>query len=157
MTDETHAIRSILDEQENAWRAGDAAAFSRAATSQIIFTNVVGLFSVGRMDFEVQHRHIFSTFYKGSTLRQVVEQITFIRPDVAIVNTLTEVTGFGALPPVIQAKDGVLKTRLEQVIVRSEEGWKVTAFHNVIVHPQAASTAPSSDPPSVSSIGKGAP
>ena len=153
MTEETDAIRAILDEQEEAWRAGDAAAFSRAATSEIVFTNVVGLFSVGRTGFEAQHRHIFSTFYKGSTLRQVVEQITFVRPDVAIVNTLTEVTGFGALPPIMPTQDGVLKTRMEQVLVRVEAGWKVAAFHNVIVHPQAVAAAPSSGAASVSPAG----
>lgn len=145
MTDETESLRAILDEQESAWRAGDAAAFSRATAPDVIFTNIVGLFSVGRAGFEAQHHHIFSTFYKGSTLRQHVEQIRFIRPDVAIMNTLTEVTGFGALPHVVQAQDGVLRTRLEQVFLRSEEGWQIVAFHNVVVHPQAAATAPSSE------------
>lgn len=135
MTDDGQAIRILLDAQEDAWRAGDAAAFSHAAKAEIVFTNVMGLFSVGRAGFEAQHRHIFSSFYKGSTLRQVVEQLSFVRPDVAIVNTLTEVTGFGALPPVIRAYDGVLKTRLEQVMERTDDGWKVAAFHNVVVHP----------------------
>ncbi|WP_066804277.1 SgcJ/EcaC family oxidoreductase [Sphingomonas asaccharolytica] len=142
MTEETDAIHALLAEQENAWRSGDAAAFSRAATPEIVFTNVVGLFSVGRAGFEAQHRHIFSTFYKGSILRQVVEQITFVRPDVVIANTLTEVIGFGALPPAIRPYDGVLKTRLEQVMVCTEGSWKVAAFHNVIVHPQASAVVP---------------
>jgi uncharacterized protein (TIGR02246 family) len=143
VTDETESLRAILDEQESAWRAGDAAAFSRATAPDVIFTNIVGLFSVGRAGFEAQHHHIFSTFYKGSTLRQEVEQIRFIRADVAIVNTLTEVTGFGALPHVVPVQDGILRTRLEQVFWRSDEGWQIVAFHNVVVHPQSAMTAPS--------------
>jgi uncharacterized protein (TIGR02246 family) len=142
MTEDTAALRAILDEQDQAWCAGDAAAFSRSAASDIVFTNVVGLFSVGREPFEAQHRHIFATFYKGSTLRQLVERISFVRPDVAVVNTVTKVTGFGALPPVLPAQDGVLTTRLEQVLVRTNEGWQVVSFHNVVVHPQAAATAP---------------
>ncbi len=136
------AIRSILDAQEEAWRGGDAAAFSHDVTAQIVFTNVVGLFSIGRAGFEAQHHHIFSTFYKGSILQQAVEQMTFVRPDVAVVNTLTQVTGFSALPPGIPAHHGVLKTRLEQVMVHTEDGWKVAAFHNVIVHRQPASVEP---------------
>jgi uncharacterized protein (TIGR02246 family) len=142
MADDTQAIRAILDEQELAWNAGDAAAFSRATTAGVVFTNVVGLFSIGRPGFEGQHRHIFATFYKGSTLTQVVENITFVRPDVAIVNTLTQVTGFGDMPHAIRAQDGVLKTRLEQVMVKSDAGWTVAAFHNVIVDPDAAAAAP---------------
>lgn len=142
MMDETAALQSILDEQDEAWCAGDAAAFSRHMASDVVFTNVVGLFSVGREPFEDQHRHIFATFYKGSSLRQLVERINFVRPDVAVVNTLTKVTDFGVLPPVLLAQDGVLTTRLEQVFVLTGEGWQVAAFHNVVVHPHAAATAP---------------
>jgi uncharacterized protein (TIGR02246 family) len=146
MTDPEDAIRALLDEQEQAWQAGAAASFSRAVAPDIVFTNVVGLFSIGRAAFEAQHRHIFSTFYKGSILRQTVERITRLGPRVAIVNTLTEVTGFGVLPPAITAKDGVLSTRLEQVLVEEGNKWQVAAFHNVIVHPHAAAAAPPIDP-----------
>jgi uncharacterized protein (TIGR02246 family) len=142
MTDTTDAIRALLDEQERAWRAGDAEAFSRAMAPGVVFTNVVGLFSIGREGFEAQHRHIFATFYKGSTLRQTVERITYVRPDVAIVNTLTQVTGFGALPSAIPTSGGTLTTRLEQVLVREHGGWQIAAFHNVVVHPDAAAAAP---------------
>lgn len=142
MTDATDAIRALLDVQERAWQAGDAEAFSHPTAPDIVFTNVVGLFSIGRAGFEAQHRHIFSTFYKGSTLTQSVERIIFVRPDVAIVNTLTEVTGFGLLPPAIPASGATLTTRLEQVLVRESGGWQIAAFHNVVVHPDAAAAAP---------------
>ncbi len=142
MTDDTQAIQAILDAQQEAWQAGDAAAFGRDATADIVFTNVIGMFAVGLAGFEAQHRQIFATFYKGSKLRQEVEQITFVRPDVAIVNTLTQVTGHGPLPPVFPPHDGALHTRLEQVMVRSAGGWKVAAFHNVIVTPGAPETRP---------------
>jgi uncharacterized protein (TIGR02246 family) len=142
MNDETIAIETILNAQQAAWCEGDASEFSRAVAPDVVFTNVVGLFMVGREGFEAQHRHIFSTFYKGSILRQSVERIAFVRPDVAIVNTLTHVTGFGALPPAISSADSVLRTRLEQVMSRTDDGWRVLAFHNVVVHPLAETTAP---------------
>lgn len=144
MMEEIEAIRAILDEQDNAWR-GDAMAFARSAASDIVFTNVMGVFSIGHAPFEAQHRYIFATFYKGSFLRQRLERTSFVRPEVVVVNTLSEVTNFGALPPFLQAQaqDGVLMTRLEQVLVRREERWQVATFHNVVVHPQAATTAPS--------------
>lgn len=143
--DDTTALKAILVGQEEAWRAGDAAAFARSAAAAIVFTNVVGLFSVGRDPFEAQHRHIFETFYKGSALQQFIEQISFVQPDVAIVNTRTKVTGFGTLPPVLQVQtvDGALTTRLEQVLVRTNDAWQVVAFHNTIVNPRAEATAPS--------------
>ena len=144
MTHSTDAIRALLDEQERAWQAGDAEAFSRAMAPDVVFTNIVGLLSIGRVGFEAQHRHIFATFYMGSSMRQTVERITYVRPDVAIVNTLTTVTGFGVLPPVIAAKEGILATRLEQVLVGSDHDWLVAAFHNVVVQLDAAATAPAS-------------
>lgn len=144
MTDRTDGIRALLDEQEQAWRSGDAEAFSRSAAPDIVFTNVVGLFSIGRDPFEAQHRHIFSTFYRGSTMRQVVERISCVRPDVAIVNTRTEVTGYGTLPRAIVAHEDMLITRLQQVLVQGDDGWRVAAFHNVVVHPNAAAAAPPS-------------
>lgn len=143
MSETNDAIRLLLDEQERAWQAGDAEAFSRNASPDIVFTNVVGLFSIGRVGFEAQHRHIFATFYKGSTLTQQIERIAYVRSDVAIVNTLTQVTGFGTLPSAIPAADGILTTRLEQVLVEGSSGWQIAAFHNVVVHPGAAAAAPS--------------
>lgn len=144
MIDATDAIRALLDEQERAWQAGDAEAFSLATTPDIVFTNVVGLFSVGRAGFEAQHRHIFAAFYKDSIMRQTIERITFVRPDVAIVNTLTQITGFDALPLIFPSHDGTLRSRLEQVLARDDNGWRVAAFHNVFVHPNASAAAPPS-------------
>ncbi len=98
------------------------------------------MFSVGRVPFEMQHERIFTTFYKGSTMRQTVAHIAFVRPDVAIVDTLTEVSGFGPLPPPIarHVGDGVIRTRLEQVMVRERGRWQVAAFHNVPIDAAAA-------------------
>ena len=133
---------AILAAQDAAWAAGDADAFARAVTDDVVFTNVVGMFAVGRAAFTGQHAHIFATFYKGTTLTQRIEHVTLVRPDVAVVNSLTEVTGFGAMPAAFPALDGVLATRLEQVMVHEGGSWRVAAFHNVIVNPQAASAAP---------------
>ncbi len=150
MTDADHAaIRAILAAEEAAWAAGDAAAFSAAVTDDVVFTNVVGMFSVGRVPFEKQHEHIFTTFYRGSTMRQTVAHIAFVRPDVAIVDTMTEGSGFGDLPPAIAVHliDGVIRTRLEQVMVKNDGEWRVAAFHNVPMNERALAAAAGGPPP----------
>ncbi len=136
------AIEAIVAEQDAAWRAGDAAAFSGRVADDVVFTNVVGMFAIGRAPFEEIHAHIFATFYKGSKLSQSIANIAWIRPDVAIVDTLTEVTGFGALPPGAEAIDGALRTRLEQVMVRNDGVWSVASFHNVPINPRALPGGP---------------
>ena len=136
------AIRAVLDRQVAAWGAGDAEAFAADARADVVFTNVVGMFSVGRAAFVAQHARIFSTFYKGTTMTQTVEAQTFVRPDVAVVNTLTGLEGVVALPPGFPHAAGPLKSRLEQVMVREGDGWRVAAFHNVLVTPLADGPPP---------------
>jgi uncharacterized protein (TIGR02246 family) len=135
------SLETLLREEQDAWNDGDAAAFAARVHPEVVFTNIVGMFSVGKTPFEAQHARIFSTMYKGSTLKQTIVHLFFVRPDVAIVDTLTEVTGFKNLPPGSEAVDGVLRTRLEQVCVRNGGDWWVAAFHNVVVNPAILSGA----------------
>ena len=136
------AITRILAAEEAAWNAGDAVAFAAATTPDVVFTNIIGMFSVGRAPFVAQHERIFATIYKGSTMTQTVEHIALVRPDVAVVDTLTSVRGFASLPPGMAATDGALRTRLEQVMVRGDSGWTVAAFHNVAVNAAALAGGP---------------
>lgn len=138
------AIDAILDAQSSAWADGDAAAFGASATDGVVFTNIVGMFSVGRAPFVGQHAHIFSTIYKGSRMSQEVVNITLVRPDVAIVDTLTTLVGAQHRPPGIELVDGAIRTRLEQVMVKEGDKWLVASFHNVPIQPSAGSAAPPS-------------
>ncbi len=135
------AILAMIDAQSQAWNAGDAVAFGERALPDIVFTNIVGLFSVGAEPFEAQHAHIFATIYQGSRMVQRLERVTMASDDVAIVDTLAAVTGYRRLPPGVEPIDGALTTRLEQVIVRRDGGWWMQAFHNVPVNPAAATVA----------------
>ncbi len=130
------AITHILDDEGAAWAAGDAAAFAAHVLPDISFANTVGMFSVGKAPFVAQHRAIFSTIYKGSQMRQFVAAMTFVKPDVAVVDTISKLSGALQLPTGLAAVDGVLYTRLEQVMVKRGEIWSVAAFHNVPIQPK---------------------
>lgn len=135
------SLESLIQEEDLAWTNGDAAAFAARVHPEVVFTNIVGMFSVGKGPFEAQHARIFSTMYKGSTLEQTIVHVFFVRPDIAIVDTLTKVSGFQSLPPGSEAVDGVLRTRLEQVCVRNGGEWWVASFHNVPINPAILSGA----------------
>jgi uncharacterized protein (TIGR02246 family) len=135
-------IAAVLDRQMAAWAAGDAEAFSGDVTDNVVFTNIVGMFVVGRPGFQQQHAHIFSSFYKNSLMRQTVEHITFVRADVAVVDTLTEVEGGGPFPPDFPRHGERVRTRLEQVMVHDGERWRVAAFHNVPIPPGFTGSPP---------------
>ncbi|WP_340316140.1 SgcJ/EcaC family oxidoreductase [Rhizorhabdus argentea] len=130
------AIAHILDDEGAAWAAGDADAFAAHVLPDVSFANSVGMFSVGKAPFVAQHKTIFSTIYKGSQMRQFIAAITFVKPDVAIVDTVTKLSGAQQLPTGTAAVDGVLYTRLEQVMVKRGGSWSVAAFHNVPIQPK---------------------
>ena len=136
------AIEAILTRQSVAWGAGDASAFAADTQEGVLFTNVVGMFSIGRAPFIAQHEHIFSTIYKGSRVDQEIVAITLVRPDVAIVDTLTKLVDAPHRPPGIELIDGAVRSRLEQVMVKDGSEWKVASFHNVAVNPAFATVAP---------------
>ena len=138
---DTIEIDAILARQSAAWEAGDAIAFAADVQNGVLFTNIVGMFSIGRGPFVDQHDHILSTIYKGSKMVQDIVAITFIRPDLAIVDTLTRLVDAPHRPPGIELIDGAIRTRLEQVIVKDDAKWKVASFHNVAVHPAAVDGA----------------
>ena len=134
-------IEAVLADEDGAWSRGDAEGFAAAAADGIVFTNVVGMFTVGRAPFVRQCACIFAGRYRGSRLVQTIEHITFVRPDVAIVSTLLAITGYESLPLGAHSDDGVLRTRSEQVITLDDGRWRVASFHNVPVNLAAIAAA----------------
>jgi uncharacterized protein (TIGR02246 family) len=133
--DET-AVRNIVQEEITAWNSGDAAAYSRHFAADGTFTNVRGQFFTGRQAFTEVHDVAFKGQFHGSTLKQDIISLKFVRPDVVAVEVLTSVTGIQKLSPGTKTDDkGRLRTRLLQVMVKDGGGWKIVAYHNTDVKP----------------------
>jgi uncharacterized protein (TIGR02246 family) len=127
-------IRKVIDAEEDAWNRGDAKAFAARFQEEGSFTDVFGTVSRGRVQLESRQSELFTAHFKGSLLALKVRKIRFLRPDVAIVDIDTEVTGSHKLPPAIHVDaDKVLRTRLQQVMAKTGTDWMVAAFHNVDV------------------------
>lgn len=135
---DSKAIVEMVMREEAAWNRGDAAAFSEKFDPDGTFTNIVGTVLFGHDAFEKQHAQIFSTIYKGGTLKFTIRRISFPGPDVAMVDIDTEVTNYLMIPPGIPVpRDGVLRTRLLEVLARKDGTWWIVAFHNVVFLPPA--------------------
>jgi uncharacterized protein (TIGR02246 family) len=127
-------IKQIISRQQEAWNCADAAGFSQHCDESVSFTNIVGKVYFGRNLFDERHADIFSTIFKGSALNLSILRIHFPNPDVAIADLAAAVTNYKALPPGIKSpEDGVLRTSLMQVFVRTELGWRMVVYHNVDV------------------------
>lgn len=130
------AIWKIISDETEAWNRGDAREYSRHFHEDGGFTNVVGMVFLGRKEFEQKHAEIFSTIFKGSTLRQTIRTVHFVTTDVAVVDVDTEMTGYAALPPGVQpGADGILRTRLQQVLLKQDGTWWIADYNNVDVKP----------------------
>ena len=133
--DET-AVRKIIQDQTTAWNNGDAKAYSQHFASDGTFTNLLGMFFIGRDAFRERHDQIFKAAYRGSTKHEDLVSIKFVRPDVVIVETLQTITGYHKLLPGTSADaKGRLRTRLLQVLVKDGGEWKIASYHNVDVKP----------------------
>ena len=91
-----------------------------------------------------EHDSLFKRPFHGSTLKQDIVSLKFVRPDVAVVEVLTSVTGIPKLFPGTNTDDkGRLRTRLLQVDLKDGGEWKIAAYHNTDVKPGV----PVPDPP----------
>jgi len=130
------AIRKIVEDETATWNKGDAVGYSRHFAAAGTFTNIRGQFFSGYPAFLKQHEAIFQNIFRNTTLRQDVVSLKFIRPDVAVIETLTSVAGVAQAPPGVSTDDkGRIRTRLLQVVAKERGEWKVVVYHNVDIKP----------------------
>jgi uncharacterized protein (TIGR02246 family) len=132
------AIQSILQEEVTSWNNGDAATYSKHFAENGTFTNIRGMFFTGHQQFLDRHVEIFKGMFAKTVLQQDIVSFRFLSPDIAIVETLTWITGFakGGSPKSIHIDDkGRLHTRLLQVFQKQVGDWKIVVYHNVDLKP----------------------
>lgn len=133
---ELHAVvTDLLTSQALAWQSGDAAAFAERTADDVVFTNVVGMFSLTKDDFVAQHERIFGSLYRETSIRQTVENVARLTPDTALVNTYVKVDGAIQSPPGVVPIQGVIHLRVAQLLVRRDGEWRIAAYTNIAVRP----------------------
>ena len=121
------ASSETLATLEKAWNAGDGAAFGAPFTEDAVFVDIRGSRHRSRRAIEAGHQGIFDSIYRGSTVRYQVESVDRPATDVAVVHaaaTLEAPTGPLA---------GVNRSNLTLVLVRGNDGWAVSTFHNTLL------------------------
>ncbi len=139
------AIRSILQEEVTAWNKGDAQTYSQHFAQDGTFTNILGMFFTGHQAFLDRHEEIFKGMFRGTVLTQDIVSLKFVRPDTAVVETLTWISGFspsGPPPGTHTDAKGRLRTRLLQLMVKDSDEWKIAVYHNVDVKPTVIAPEP---------------
>ncbi len=120
-------VAPILEHLERAWNAGDGMGFAGPFAEDADFVEIRGGHHRGAVAIGRGHEAIFSTIYEGSTVDLELEMARMTAPGcvVALVHsTMTAPTGPMA---------GVNEARMTMVIVKEDERWAITAFHNTLV------------------------
>jgi len=125
-------VETLIERENRAWSAGDAAAYSEAVAPDCVFTNIFGQVFVGREAFEQQHARVFAGVFKGSHLDQTIEHLRLVRPDVALVDTAATLS----IPAGDLGPARTVHARLLQVLVREEGEWRIASYHNVEERPR---------------------
>jgi uncharacterized protein (TIGR02246 family) len=126
-TQDELAVRTLVDGLVAGWNAHDGTAFARQFAVDADFTNVMGLHAKGRDVIARGHDEIFATMFKGTTLTATVEQIRFLRPDVAVASVVLVLrqkdgTPWGAFP----------RSLASLIAVRDAESWSIAVFRNMV-------------------------
>jgi uncharacterized protein (TIGR02246 family) len=131
------AVRNVIKNEIEAWNKGDAVGYSRDFSAAGTFTNIRGQFFTGHPGYVKQHEVIFQGIFRNSVLKQDVVSLKFVRPDVAIIETVTTVNGAAQSPLGVTRDDkGRIRTRLLQVVAKEGGAWKIVTYHNVDVKPE---------------------
>jgi hypothetical protein len=111
---------------------------SRSVSPRMAHSRIFWRCSAGHQAFLGSHEEIFGGMFRGTVLRQDVVSLRFVRPEAAVVKTLTWISGFSASgPPPGASPDAKarLRTRLLPVMVKQSGDSNITLYHNVYVKP----------------------
>lgn len=119
------AIRENIKYMEDGWNTKSGSLFAKPFAEDADYVVINGSYIKGRAVIETQHKRIFATIFKDTTLKLNVKQIRFIRPEVVVVH----VEGHRDGPTKELVQDAILTV----VMTKEKEGWTIAAFQNTAV------------------------
>ena len=127
---EEEAIKALMLKTTDAFNKHDAKAWAEFCTPDAQLVTVRGESMKGIGEIEKGLTAIFETRGRRATLKTLDVSVRFMRPDVALVHLINEMSG------VTSADGQQLPAHRElsmRVLVNERGVWRITAFHNTIV------------------------
>ncbi len=124
---EKDAIAAVVQEIIGAWKRHDMDAFAKAFTEDADFVNVRGVRWIGRRAIKEAHAASHSTMFKTSQLTLRESSVRFLRPDIAVARSITEVTGqTGASGEILPPRSAMLTL----IMVNDDGRWMIVVAQN---------------------------
>ena len=126
------AIRALIQKCVDGWNKGSGEAFAAQFAEDSDFVVGNGRHDKGRQQNAAAHQRIFDTFFKGTRLWLQVKSMRLLKPDVALVHSVSKVLRPGELdaspePEFIQT----------WVVMKRKGAWLVDAFQNTPIQRQS--------------------
>jgi uncharacterized protein (TIGR02246 family) len=125
-------INKLLAHWEDAWNTHDMAAFASVFHEDGVWILWTGDVWKGRRVIEEGHAAAHKTVFRNSTQRELLEELTFVGPDAAVVRFCSVLTGDERAP-----KD-VIRSRKFLVVTKRQSVWKVSWGQNTRLRDQVA-------------------
>jgi uncharacterized protein (TIGR02246 family) len=117
------AVSQLVGEIAEAWNAGDARAYGASYCPDGTFTNTDGTLDLGRDEVVRTAEEAFQGVLAGTKFSTAVRKVRLIRPDVAVVDLDTRVSGMPG---------GEVRISQMLVLLQEDDRWWITAQHNVM-------------------------
>lgn len=130
MQDEV-AIRQIIKDLQTAWNNRDGHAFARPFLEDAGYRVIWGFKLVGREEIARGHQDIFDNQYRNSRLEAVIENIRFIRPDVAHIEVIFRLHNADAVLPFEKSIASIVLTKTDGV-------WRAVTLNNAGILPRSS-------------------
>jgi uncharacterized protein (TIGR02246 family) len=119
------AIRKATEQFSPAWAKGDSKSLGALYTMDADYVSSTGLVAKGRAEIEKAYAAQFAGVYKGTSLKNDVTNVRFLKPDIAIVNGTFEVTGLhGPDGKEMPSRKGISTS----IVVKQNGQWLITAL-----------------------------
>jgi uncharacterized protein (TIGR02246 family) len=125
-TQDEEAIRELVAAFVTGWNAGDGDACARPFAENADFTAVTGVRARSRDLIARGHAEILSTVFSGTVLSATVNDIVFLRPDVAAADVTFRIAPKADkpwLPP--YSSCGLVATK-------ERDAWSIALFRNLV-------------------------
>ena len=123
--DTQEQIKLVISNYEQAWNRHDAKALAEQYHLDATWVNWFGAYYKGRPDIEKHYQTTHSTYFKAThfTTRSI-EDITLIKPDMALVHVRTDLSGDERYP------GQTFRFRRTILVTNKAGGWRILAGQN---------------------------
>jgi uncharacterized protein (TIGR02246 family) len=127
---EEQAVQAVTVAWEKGWNAGDMDAIGALYAEDSDYVNFFGEKTSGRAEIQASFAEINSTVYKGTKISIEPAALTFVKPDVAVSDTVWKITGLPAGAPDVPAAG-----QSTAVMVKQDGAWKIVAHRSRVPQP----------------------